>query len=103
MHTPLGITPKDYYLTTIQLPKSKIVEIEIKRLPKNWNTFPHLKSTKKFGDDFVKKNSSLILKVPSAVIQDEFNYLINPFHKEFAKVKIKSTKLFKFDSRLFKK
>ena len=101
VHTPLGIMPKDYYVISIELPKTKVLEVKLKDLPKNWNTFPHLSVTKKIGDEFVNSSKCLILKVPSAVIQDEFNFLINPHHNLFNKVKIKSSKPFKFDSRLF--
>ncbi len=103
VHIPLGITPQDYYMITIELPKAKIEEIAIKDLPKNWKTFPHQQFTKKYGDDFVKRNKSLILKVPSAVVQGEYNYLINPRHKKFKAVKIVKTEPFEFDKRLFER
>ena len=102
VHTPLGIVPKDYFLISIEIPgNAKIKEINRNDLPKNWKTFPHIPSTKKIGDEFVKQNEFLILKVPSAVIQGEYNYLINPNHKDFKKVNIKEIELFEFDKRLF--
>jgi len=102
VHTPLGIVPKNYFLQTIKLPKSPILEIDGKLLPKNWKEFPHINSTKFFGDEFIEKNKYLIMKVPSAVIQDEYNYLINPHHSKFQYVKIQKLEEFKFDKRLFK-
>ena len=101
VHTPLGIIPQDYHLVSIKLPKAGIEEVHITDLPENWNTFPHQLFTKKYGDDFVHRNRSLILKVPSAVVQGEYNYLINPYHKKFGVVKIIKTEPFKFDKRLF--
>ena len=104
VHTPLGITPKDYFLISIEVPKNiKIKEIDKSKLPKKWKTFPHVPSTKKIGDEFVKQKEFLVLKVPSAVIQGEFNFLINSNHKDFKKVKIKSVEAFEFDKRLFDK
>lgn len=103
VHTPLGIVPKDYYLLSIDLPKTKIKELKKEELPKAWKTFPHQKSTKQIGDNFVTENKNLILKVPSAVIQGEYNYLINPNHSKFKMVKIKAFEHFKFDRRLFDK
>lgn len=103
VHTPLGITPKDYFLLTLKIPKTKAEEIHRKDLPKNWATFPHQKFTKKIGNNFVNENKNLILKVPSAVIQGEHNYLINPYHPSFKKVKIIDSEPFKFDMRLFEK
>ena len=103
VHTPLGITPQDYYLISIELPKTKIEEIQLVELSKKWKTFPHQQFTKKFGNDFVKRNKALILKVPSAVIQGAFNFLINPSHKKFKTVKIIKIEPFEFDKRLFEK
>jgi len=45
----------------------------------------------------------LVLKVPSAVVQEEYNYLVNPNHRDFHKVKIIAVEPFTFDERLFKK
>jgi len=103
VHTPLGIVPSNYYLQSIKLPKAKIIEITINELEKDWRNFPHEISTKLIGDQFIAKNKYLILKVPSAVVQDEHNYLINPLHQEYAKVKLIKVEKFEFDKRLFSK
>lgn len=55
------------------------------------------------GDNWLKQNTSLLLKVPSIVIPEEFNYLINPLHPDFTKVKVVETKSFSFDKRLIVK
>ena len=54
------------------------------------------------GDEFIKQKESLLLKVPSVVIQEEYNYLANPLHEDFKKIKIIKTKSFWPDERLFK-
>jgi RES domain-containing protein len=69
-------------------------------LPKDWNSIPFLSSTQLIGDQFLKKNNALVLKVPSVVISDEFNYLINPQHPDFKKIKIIEKNRFVFDPRL---
>lgn len=99
VHIPLGILPKDFELIHIEIPEDLI--LEIKKLPKDWQTFPHSDSTQKIGDKFLKDLKYLILKVPSAAVQGEFNYLINPKHKDFEKVKIRKKEKFSFDDRLF--
>lgn len=103
VHTPLGIIPNDYYLQSIKLPKIMMYEVALKQLNKNWKNFPHEISTKQIGDKFIDDNHFLIFKVPSAVVQDEYNYLINPNHKLFGKVKMIKVEEFKFDKRLFDK
>jgi len=99
VHIPLGILPKDYFLVNIDIPDLDF--FEPKRLPKDWNSFPHPDSTQKIGDKFLKENKFLIMKVPSAAVQGEFNYIINPRHKNFSEIKIKKKEKFTFDDRLF--
>lgn len=101
VHTPLGIVPNDYYLQSLQLPKLKMYEISINQLDEHWKNLPHEISTKHIGDKFIDDNHLLIMKVPSAVIQDEYNYLINSKHKLFSKVKLIKVEAFAFDKRLF--
>jgi RES domain-containing protein len=102
VHTPFGILPKDYKLITINIP-DEIGQQEIKKsdLPKDWYIFPHPNSTQAFGDNFISESNYLVLKVPSSVVQGDFNYLINPEHQESAKIKILSIEPFQFDTRLF--
>ena len=52
--------------------------------------------------EFLKSKRSLLLKVPSAIIPEEYNMIINPAHPDFKKVKIIKTGLFQFDASLFK-
>lgn len=101
VHTPLGIIPVNYFLQTIDIPDSEILELDKTKLDSNWKAFPHVNSTKLIGNNFIDNSHALILKVPSAVIQDDYNFLINPSHKNFKKVKMISVEEFGFDKRLF--
>ena len=53
------------------------------------------------GDEFIKQKQSLLLKVPSVVVTQEYNYLANPIHPDFKKIKIIKTISFWPDKRLF--
>lgn len=102
VHVPLGILPKGYYAITFEVPNSlTIEEIRINSLPADWKSIPHSNSTQLLGDDFIASSRSLILKVPSAVIQGDYNFLINPGHPDMVKVKILEIQPYEFDSRLF--
>ncbi|SIQ96251.1 RES family NAD+ phosphorylase [Pontibacter lucknowensis] len=102
VHMPLGIVPKDYHLITIELPDSgPLGEVHEKDLAASWKSFPHSNATQKIGDRYVAEGASLILKVPSATVQGTFNYLVNPRHPDFQKVRILKTEPFVFDKRLF--
>ena len=101
VHVPLGILPKDYQLIHIEIPDEDL--LEMKRLPKDWQSFPHSNSTQMIGDKFLKEHKHLVFKVPSAAVQGEFNFLINPRHKNFNQLKIVKLEDFNFDERLFRK
>lgn len=74
-------------------------EIKLSKLKTGWKE--DIFYTQFIGDEFIKQNHSLLLKVPSAVISDEYNFLINPLHAGFKKVKLIKTKSFWPDKRLF--
>jgi RES domain-containing protein len=95
---------KDYAIAldmlSIQLPANIVInEINLKKLKKGW--IEDYGYTAFIGDEFIKDKQNLLLKVPSAVITDECNYLINPLHTDFKKIKILETRSFKTDERLF--
>ena len=95
---------KDYAIAldmlSIQLPANIVInEINLKKLKKGW--IEDYGYTAFIGDEFIKDKQNLLLKVPSAVITDECNYLINPLHTDFKKIKIIETRSFKTDERLF--
>jgi len=103
VHVALKLVPKDYYLTTIEIPDELIKSYPENKLNgKDWKTHPPSEFTQKEGDNFIKKNKSLVLKVPSAIVHGDYNYLINPVHKDIESVKILSNEPFTFDERLFK-
>lgn len=103
VHFTLATMPNDYVMITLQIPSVvKVKEINNKELPTNWNEFPHPLSTQRFGDSFVSENKICVLKVPSVVTQGDYNYLINPRHKDFSKIKILNIEKFPFDNRLFR-
>jgi RES domain-containing protein len=102
VHMSLAALPKDFMMSTIEIPKEvKVEEIDIKKLPKGWNVFPQSFTTQVLGDDFLRRNQHCVLKVPSAVVQGDFNYLINPYHKDFSKIRIVEKVDFPFDKRIF--
>lgn len=102
VHTPLGIIPSNYMLISIELPTNEIIKkLVLKNIPPDWNSFPHPHSTQEIGNTFIKENKHLVLEVPSVIVQGEYNYLLNPSHKAFSKVKIKDLESFNFDKRLF--
>lgn len=96
--------PDDRFYVIIEIPDNlEILEISVEDLPFDWNSKPPVLETQFIGDDFVTENNAPILKVPSAVVPQEFNYLINPNHPDSKKIKVISTEKMFFDERLKKK
>lgn len=92
--------PITYNLVKISFPDTAtVIEIQEKKLKRNWEFDPGY--TQWMGDEFLKANEALIMKVPSAVVPEESNYLLNPGHPDFKKIKIAETDAFNFDKRLF--
>ena len=71
-------------------------------LPEDWQQEPPPPSLQQLGDAWVQAATSPILAVPSVIIPDELNYLLNPKHTHFAKIKIGKPTDFAFDPRLLR-
>lgn len=90
--------PDTYTLLHIQIPENSITTLELKKLRSDWQN--HIEYTRAIGEEFLKANQTLVLKVPSAIVPQEHNFLINPLHKDFKKVKIVGSELLELDKRL---
>ncbi len=87
-------------LLHISFPDSiEIKEIKHSKMKSDWKE--DFGYTQFMGDQFIKSASNAILKIPSAVIKEENNYLINPLHADFKKIKITEITTFSTDKRLF--
>jgi len=78
-------------------------QINIASLPSNWRSLSAYPDLQKIGYDWYSNQESLVLKVPSAVIPNEFNYIINTEHPDFKKnVILAREEDYYWDDRLFK-
>ena len=92
--------PSTYQLLKITLPDRSLPSIiQHSQLKTNWED--DIGYTQWIGNEFLKMTESLVLKVPSAIVPEENNFLLNPKHADFKKVKITDTSGFQFDKRLF--
>jgi RES domain-containing protein len=92
--------PSDRYYIEIEIPDDiTILEVNIEDLPVDWDSKPPTIMTQTIGDDFVIENESAVLKVPSSIVHQEYNYLINPNHPDARKIQVISKTLMSFDSR----
>jgi RES domain-containing protein len=87
-----------YVIYEVEVPESLVAEVTA--LPRDWRDDPVPRSTQLMGDEWLRSASSAVLRVPSVLIPEEHNYLLNPRHPEFAKIRISGPEKFVFDSRL---
>ncbi|MBI4207265.1 MAG: RES domain-containing protein [Betaproteobacteria bacterium] len=85
------------------IPEAVVVEVvEVASLPKNWNSSPPIEATMALGTRWCVGLRSAVLKVPSAIVPGEFNFLLNPQHPDFKRIKLSKPEPFSFDPRLLK-
>ena len=93
--------PNNLLLVKIEIPDG----IEIQTVPqevlvKGWDSFPFARETANYGTSFLRKKEHLALKVPSVIISDEYNIILNPLHPDIRDCKVIGTKPFIFDKRV---
>jgi RES domain-containing protein len=100
VHTPHTLLPTNISLLTLFIPDElEIRTLEIENLAANWQQYPAPDSLAEMGTHWIKSQESVAIKVPSVVVPNEWNILLNPDHPEFKKIDIKSVSPFQLDSR----
>jgi RES domain-containing protein len=74
--------------------------LSVKNLPPRWNAEPPGLQTMQIGDEWIQAGKSVALAVPSVLSASEMNYLLNPKHPDFKKIKISEPLEYRFDSRV---
>jgi len=86
---------------TIDIPHHiKIKKIFLKDLPADWKDYDRVYLTQRMGERWISDNDTAVLQVPSSIVSEEVNYLLNPKHKDFGEIKIVKRQPFVFDSRI---
>jgi len=89
-----------YVAIPIEFDDDLVEALPVRALPADWTDEPPPVSTKTIGDGWVKEARSAILELPSVIIPGEKNYLLNPGHAGYKKIKVGKPKPFSFDPRL---
>lgn len=92
-----------YQVTVVSVPGSEkwVRTIQANHLPENWRRFEAYNKLQKIGSNWYNSKETLLLKVPSAVIPAEYNYLINTKHPDFkSEVKLIRHESYFWDTRL---
>ena len=89
-----------YVAYQIEFPESAVEELPARRLPVHWRASPAPPALQEIGTRWVRARRSAVLRVPSAVIPPESNYLLNPDHPGFPRFVHSAVERFDFDPRL---
>lgn len=98
VHLNRGMTLPSYVLVSCDFEKHLVDDVVT--LPPDWRRYPAPPQLQRIGDRWAKSESSAVLRVPIAVIEKENNYLLNPAHRDFAKIKIGAAEPLTLDLRL---
>ena len=77
-----------------------ITEMKESDLKRGWRQFKNMPYTQVLGNNWIREARTAVLKIPSAIISGESNYLLNPAHGDYSKVKLIKTGRFEFDARI---
>jgi RES domain-containing protein len=95
------LVPSDLVSIKIEVPDDiETTEVTTARLPTNWHHTPAPAALQELGEKWIRRAKTALLRVPSAVIPEERNYLINPAHPDVSRISIAEIRDFVLDSRL---
>jgi RES domain-containing protein len=94
-HVDSAFLPDDLLLTcyTTDIPVEKLQPLSAARLRS-------IKHTRQLGAEFLRRGAASVLRVPSVVLPEEDNLMLNPLHPDAALLRLKSKRSFRFDQRL---
>lgn len=101
VHCDADLLPTDLIAIEILIPRTvKLAELSVSRLPRTWRKYPGSASLQRLGDAWLNLSRGCVLRVPSAIVPTESNFLINPRHPDMAKISVVRKFDFRFDPRL---
>lgn len=101
VHCDADLLPTDLIAIEILIPRTvKLAELSVSRLPRTWRKYPGPASLQRLGDAWLNLSRGCVLRVPSAIVPTESNFLINPRHPDMAKISAVRKFDFRFDPRL---
>ncbi len=94
-------SPADLAAIPADIPEDVLMtSVDVSRLPRDWRKYPAPETLAELGTAWVERGESAVLAVPSAVVSEERNYLLNPAHAQFHRIRIGKPVAFRLDSRM---
>jgi RES domain-containing protein len=102
VHLQAADVLQSYSVRSVQFDGALVTNLDLNSLPKDWRDSPTPREVQRIGDEWVARSASVVLRVPSAVIPSEFNFLINPNHRDFRRLALGPEQPHRFDPRMIK-
>ncbi len=100
VHCDVDLLPSDLVAVEVDVPaKVKVAEVKAKELPRTWRKHPAPTRLQELGNDWLDRGRTAVLRVPSALVPTESNFLINPSHPAFSGLRVVRRFKFAFDER----
>lgn len=101
VHCDVDLLPSDLVAVELEVPtKVKIGDVKLKDLPRTWRKHPGPRRLQEIGNDWLDRGTTAVLRVPSALVPTESNYLVNPAHGDFSELRVVRRLKFNFDERI---
>ena len=101
VHADLALAPC-YVVIPVTFEEALVENVDSTRLPPSWRRHPASAAVVALGDAWLREGRSPVLRVPSAVVPTESNYILNPLHPEFGKIEIGKPEILDVDPRITK-
>lgn len=103
VHMGAGFVPRQHVLIAIDVPDAFVRRAYVPRpLPDGWDTKPDSNIARDIGDNWLREGKALLMRVPSVIVREEFNYLINCTHRDAERLTATTVRDFQFDPRLLR-
>ena len=99
-HVQLTSIPRKLSFLILELPDDSIKTHRLSDLPRDWRAWPHPLGSRAFGTKQLSAHRHLIHRFPSAVIEQEFNYVIDPGHPRAREIRILGVEDYSYDARI---
>lgn len=101
VHVDPDEAPDDLIAMQIEVPDDAVIEeVRVDDLPRDWNRQPDHRACVELGDGWAVAGRALALRVPSAIVPEESNLLLNPGHPDAGRLRVARVRGFTFDPRL---
>lgn len=101
VHLEPNEAPDDLLMAAAEIPDEWVEPLNLDLLPADWRGLNNL-PCRDLGSGWAASGRSVALRVPSAVVDGDWNLLLNPRHPNYSKIEFLKPKPFRFDGRMFR-